>query len=100
MSIQPLGDRIVVERHEAETTTAAGIVLPGNQEAPSTGKVLYVGKGQRQKDGSYLPMDVQVGDTVVFGKYAGTEVEVNGEKLLVMKQDDVVGILTTQTATV
>ena len=94
MNIRPLHDRIIVERLEEETTTAAGIIIPDSaKEKPQQGNVVAVGKGKVTEDGKVLPLDVKVGDKVLFGKYAGTEVKVDGEELLVMKEDDIMAVI-------
>lgn len=94
MQIRPLHDRVIVKRLEAERTTASGIVLPGTAgEKPDQGEVLAVGPGKRDEAGKLLPMDVKVGDRVLFGKYAGQTVKVNGEELLVMREEDIMGVL-------
>ncbi|MDH5300152.1 MAG: co-chaperone GroES [Gammaproteobacteria bacterium] len=94
MNIRPLHDRIVVRRVEEERTSPGGIVLPGSAaEKPSQGKVIAAGKGRILESGDVRPMDVKVGDKVMFGKYAGTEVKINGEELLVMREDDVVAVI-------
>lgn len=94
MKIRPLHDRVIVKRVEEERTTAGGIVLPGSAaEKPSQGKVLAVGKGKILENGDVRPMDVKVGDRVLFGKYAGSEVKVDGEELIVMREEDIMGIL-------
>jgi len=93
--VRPLGDRILIERLEAEGTTAGGIVLPdAAKEKPKQGKVLAVGDGALDDDGQRIPLQVKVGDTVLFGSYAGTEVTLGDEEYLIMRQDDVLGILT------
>ncbi len=93
MNIRPLHDRIVVRRTEEEQKTAGGILLPGSaQEKPQQGTVLAVGNGQIT-DAGVRPLDVKVGDTVLFGQYAGQTVKVNGEELLIMKESDVLGVL-------
>jgi chaperonin GroES len=90
----PLGDRLLVERLEAEGKTAGGIVLPeAAKEKPIQGKVIAVGEGRRNDDGETIPMQVSKGDRILFGKYAGTEVKVDGEEYLIMKEDDVLAIL-------
>ncbi|MBL7223100.1 MAG: co-chaperone GroES [Candidatus Brocadiae bacterium] len=92
--VRPLGDRILIERLEAEGTTAGGIVLPdAAKEKPKQGKVLAVGDGVLGDDGQRIPLQVKVGDTVLFGSYAGTEVTLGDEEYLIMRQDDVLGIL-------
>lgn len=94
MNIRPLHDRIVVRRTEEEQKTAGGILLPGSaQEKPSQGEVLAVGKGQIRENGDVRPLDVKVGDKVLFGQYAGQTVKVDGEELLIMKESDVLGVL-------
>lgn len=93
MSIRPLHDRIVVRRTEEEQKTAGGILLPGSaQEKPQQGEVIAVGNGQITDNG-VRSLDVQVGDTVLFGQYAGQTVKVDGEELLIMKESDVLGVL-------
>ncbi len=94
MNIRPLHDRLIVRRVEEERTTAGGIVIPDSAtEKPIRGKVLSVGKGKILEDGAVRPLDVQVGDEVLFGKYSGTEVKVDGEDLLVMREEDVMGVV-------
>ena len=91
MQIRPLHDRVIVKRLEAERS---GIVLPDTAgEKPDQGEVLAVGPGKRDEAGKLLPMDVKVGDRVLFGKYAGQTVKVNGEELLVMREEDIMGVL-------
>ncbi|MCL1623265.1 co-chaperone GroES [Moraxella sp. Tifton1] len=93
MSIRPLHDRIVVRRTEEEQKTAGGILLPGSaQEKPQQGEVIAVGNGQITDNG-VRPLDVKVGDRVLFGQYAGQTVKVDGEELLIMKESDVLGVL-------
>lgn len=94
MKIRPLHDRVVVKRVEEETTTAGGIVLPGSAaEKPSQGEVLAVGQGKALDDGTVRALEVKVGDKVLFGKYSGNEVKVDGEELIIMREDDIMGIL-------
>ncbi|MCZ2720354.1 co-chaperone GroES [Marinomonas sp. 15G1-11] len=94
MNIRPLHDRVVVRRKEEETTTASGIVLPGSAtEKPNQGEVLAVGTGRIQSNGDVAPLAVKVGDTVLFGQYAGQTVKLNGEEFLMMKEDEIYGIL-------
>lgn len=94
MKVEPLGDKIVVKRLEAEETTAGGIVLPhAAQEKPKQGRVLSVGDGQLLKDGSRAPHQVQEGDRVMFSSYAGTEIKIDGEELLIMSSDDILAVL-------
>ena len=92
--IKPLGDRILVKRLEADETTAGGIVLPdAAKEKPKQGEILAVGDGNLNDDGERTPLQVKVGDTVLFSSYAGTEVTVADEEYLIMKEEDVLGIL-------
>ena len=94
MSIRPLHDRVVVRRMEEERTSAGGIVLPDSAtEKPIEGEVLAIGRGIILDNGEVRPLDVKVGDKVLFGKYAGTEVKVDGEDVLVMKEDDIMGVI-------
>lgn len=94
MKIRPLGDRVLVSRLSAETVSAGGIVIPDNaQEKPSQGIVMAVGEGVILEDGSLRPLTVKAKERVLFGKYAGTEVEVNGEKLLMMGEADVLAVV-------
>ena len=94
MNIRPLQDRVIVKRLEEETKTAGGIVLPGSAaEKPSQGIILAVGTGKALDNGTVRPVDVKVGDKVLFGKYAGNEVKVDGEDLIVMREEDIMGIL-------
>jgi chaperonin GroES len=94
MQLRPLQDRVVIQRLDEETKTAGGIIIPDNHtEKPSQGKVLAVGTGYRLTDGSLRNLDVKVGDTVLFGKYSGTEVKVEGKPVLIMKEDEILGIL-------
>ena len=94
MNIRPLHDRVVVRRMEEERTTAGGIVIPDSAtEKPSTGQVVAVGNGKITEAGEVLAMDVKVGDKVMFGKYSGTEVKVEGEELLIMREDDIMAVV-------
>lgn len=94
MQIRPLHDRVIVKRKEAETTTASGIIIPDTaKEKPQEGEVIAVGKGVRKEDGTYAALDVQAGDSVLFGKYAGTEINVGGDSLLMMKEDEILGVI-------
>ncbi len=94
MNIRPLHDRVIVKRLEEETTTAGGIVLPGSAaEKPSQGMVLAIGSGKQLDNGQVRALDVKVGDKVLFGKYAGNEVKVDGEEVIVMREEDIMGIL-------
>ena len=93
MSFRPLHDRVLIERIEEEITSG-GIVIPDNaKEKPSRGKIIAVGKGRRLDNGEVVPMDVKEGDVVLFGKYAGTEVKVDGKDVVVMREDDIVGVV-------
>jgi chaperonin GroES len=94
MNIRPLGDRLLVEPVEKEETIAGGLLLPETaKEKPQQGKVLAVGEGRRDDDGDRIAMDVQAGDMVLFAKYAGTEIKLEGKKLLIMKESDILGIV-------
>ncbi|ACA95840.1 MULTISPECIES: co-chaperone GroES [Burkholderia] len=94
MQIRPLYDRVIVKRIEQQRTTASGIVIPDSAaERPEQGEVIAVGSGRLLQDGSQRPLQLQVGDQVLFGKYAGQTVKVNGEELLVMREEDVMGVL-------
>jgi chaperonin GroES len=99
MAIQPLHDRIVVEASAKEERTAGGIILPDNaQEKPQRGKVLAVGPGKRLDSGQLSAMDVKVGDTVLYGKYGGTEVSVEGKDYIILRSDDVLGVIESEPA--
>ncbi len=94
MKLRPLHDRVIVKRLDAETKSAGGIVIPDTAtEKPSKGKVIAVGTGKIQEDGKVRPMAVKAGDKVLFGKYSGTEVKVDGEDLLVMREEDLMAII-------
>ena len=94
MNIRPLQDRVVVRRTEEETKTAGGIVLPGSAtEKPSQGEVLAVGPGKKLDSGSVQAVDLKAGDKVLFGQYAGTSIKVEGEELLMMKEDDILAVI-------
>ncbi len=94
MQIRPLHDRVIVKRMEEERKTPGGIVIPDSAtEKPIRGKVLAVGKGKISENGQVRPLDVKVSDVVLFGKYSGTEVKVDGEELLVMREEDIMGII-------
>jgi len=93
MNIRPLHDRVVVKRMEEERTSAGGIVIPDSAtEKPVRGEVLSVGKGKIAENGDVRPLDVKKGDQVLFGKYSGTEIKIDGEEVLVMREDDIMGI--------
>ena len=94
MKIRPLHDRVVVERIDAETKSAGGIVIPDNAaEKPDQGKVIAVGNGKILEDGKVRPLDVKVGDRILFGKYSGTTVKIDNTEYLVMREDDIMGIV-------
>jgi chaperonin GroES len=94
MNIRPLQDRVVVRRMEEETKSAGGIVLPGSAaEKPSRGEVLAVGPGKKKEDGSLMPVDLKVGDNILFGQYSGSTVKVDGEELLIMNESEVFGVI-------
>lgn len=94
LSLKPLGDRIVVQPIEQEEITAGGIVLPETaKEKPQQGKVLAAGPGARDEDGERIPMDVKVGDKVLYAKYGGTEFKMDGKKLLILRESDLLAIL-------
>ena len=93
MKFRPLHDRVVVERIDAEAKSAGGIIIPDTaQEKPSQGKVVAVGPGGRDEAGKLIPIDIKVGDRVLFGKWSGTEVKIDGKELLIMKESDIMGI--------
>jgi chaperonin GroES len=94
MKIKPLHDRVIVRRSDAEEKTASGIIIPDTaKEKPQEGVVVAVGSGIRKEDGTVLPLDVKENDKVLFGKYAGTEIKIEGEELMMMKEDDILGII-------
>lgn len=94
MSIKPLYDRVAIKRLDEERTSAGGIVIPDTAaEKPIRGKVVAIGTGKVSTDGKVLPLAVKVGDTVVFGKYSGTEIKIDGQELIVMREDDILGII-------
>jgi chaperonin GroES len=94
MKIRPLQDRVIVKRIEEEEKTKGGIIIPDTaKEKPSEGKVIAVGPGKVTDDGKKIPMDVKVGDRVLFGKYSGMEIKIEGEEHLIMREDDIVGIV-------
>ena len=94
MTFRPLHDRVLVRRVEAEEKTAGGIIIPDSaKEKPAEGEIVSVGEGARDEDGDRIPLDVKVGDRVLFGKWSGTEVKVGGEDLLIMKESDILGII-------
>ncbi|MDH5435268.1 MAG: co-chaperone GroES [Gammaproteobacteria bacterium] len=94
MNIRPLHDRVIVRRVEEERTSAGGIVIPDTAtEKPSQGEILAIGNGKLLESGDVRPLDVKVGDKVLFGKYSGTEVKVSGEDVLVMREEDIMGVV-------
>ena len=94
MAFRPLHDRVLVKRIESEEKTAGGIILPDSvQEKPSEGEVIAVGSGNKAEDGTVTALDVKAGDRVLFGKWSGTEVKVDGVDLLIMKESDIMGII-------
>ena len=94
MKMRPLQDRVIVKRIEEEEKTKGGIIIPDTaKEKPQKGKVLSAGPGERDDDGDYIPMDVKEGDTVLFAKYAGTEIKVEGKKLLILRESDLLAIV-------
>jgi chaperonin GroES len=94
MNLRPLHDRVIIKRLDNETKTASGIVIPDNAaEKPDQGEVLAIGAGKRDDSGKVIPMDVKVGDRVLFGKYAGQTVKVDGNELLVMREEDIMAVL-------
>src|SRR6202046_2073682 len=93
MKIRPLHDRVIIKRLEEERTSPGGIVIPDSAaEKPVQGKVLAVGKGKILEDGTVRPLDVKVGDKILFGKYSGTEIKIDGEELVVMREDDLMAV--------
>ena len=97
MGFRPLHDRVVVKRIEAEQKTAGGIIIPDTaKEKPQEGEVIAVGPGARNDAGQIQALDVKAGDRILFGKWSGTEIKINGEDLLIMKESDVMGIIETQ----
>ncbi len=94
MKLRPLQDRIIVKRIEEETKTAGGIYIPDTaKEKPQMGQIVSVGNGKKTEDGKVIPIDVKAGDRVLFGKYSGTEVKVEGEEYLIMREDDILGVI-------
>lgn len=94
MQFRPLHDRVLVRRIEAEAKTAGGIIIPDTaQEKPQEGEIVAAGDGLRDDDGDRIPLDVKAGDRILFGKWSGTEVKVDGEELLIMKESDILGIV-------
>lgn len=94
MTFRPLHDRVLVRRIEAATKTAGGIIIPDTaREKPQEGEVVSIGSGARAEDGTITPLDLKAGDKILFGKWSGSEVKLNGEDLLIMKESDVLGVL-------
>ena len=94
MSFRPLGDRVLVRRVEEEAKTKGGIIIPDTaKEKPQEGEVIAVGPGARDEDGKRIPMDVKAGDRILFGKWSGTEVKIDGEDLIIMKESDILGLV-------
>jgi len=94
MKLRPLHDRVIIKRLEEERKTASGIVIPDTAaEKPDQGKVLAVGPGKKNEDGKIVPVDVKVGDKVLFGKYSGTTVRVEGDEILVMREEDIMAVV-------
>jgi chaperonin GroES len=94
MKFRPLHDRVLVKRLESEEKTAGGIIIPDTaKEKPMQGEVIAVGTGTRGEDGKLVPLDVKAGDKILFGKWSGTEVKIDGDELLIMKESDILGVL-------
>lgn len=94
MAFRPLGDRVLVKRVEEESKTKGGIIIPDTaKEKPQEGEVVAVGPGLRDEDGDYIALDLKAGDRILFGKWSGTEIKLEGEDLLIMKESDVLGVL-------
>ena len=97
IKVRPLHDRIIVQRLEEEEQQVGGIIIPDTaKEKPQQGKVVAVGKGKVKEDGGILPMDVKEGDTILFGKYSGQEIKLDGDDYLIMKEDEVLGVVNTE----
>ena len=94
MAFRPLGDRVLVKRVEEESKTKGGIIIPDTaKEKPQEGEVVAVGPGSRDEDGKYIAMDLKAGDRILFGKWSGTEVKIDGDDLMILKESDVLGVL-------
>jgi chaperonin GroES len=94
MKIRPLQDRVIVKRIAEEEKTKGGIIIPDTaKEKPQEGKIIAVGKGKANEDGKVLPLDVKVGDRILFGKYSGSEIKMNGEEHLIMREEDILGVI-------
>jgi chaperonin GroES len=99
MSFTPMHDRVLVRRIEGEAKTSGGLIIPDTaKEKPQEGEVMSCGEGARKDSGELIPMGVKAGDKILFGKWSGTEVKINGEDLLIMKESDILGIITTKAA--
>jgi chaperonin GroES len=97
MNFRPLHDRVLVRRLESEEKTAGGIIIPDTaQEKPQEGEIIAAGSGNKSEDGKVTPLDLKVGDKVLFGKWSGTEVKIDGEELCIMKESDIMGVITTK----
>lgn len=95
MNFKPLHDRIAIEQLRGEEKTKGGIIIPDTaQEKPNQGKVVAVGSGARDKDGNIIPLEIKIGDIVMYGKWGGTEVKVDGQELIIIKESDIIGIIT------
>ena len=94
MKIRPLQDRVIVERVDADEKSAGGIIIPDTaKEKPQEGKVIAVGKGKRKEDGGLIPPDIKAGDRILFSKYAGSDVTLDGKEYVIMREDDILGVL-------
>ena len=94
MNVRPLNDRVLVKRLEEETKTAGGIYIPDSaKEKPTRGKIIAAGNGRADDEGKRRPLDVKAGDEILFGKYAGTEIKIDGEDLMIMKEDDILAVI-------
>jgi chaperonin GroES len=94
MKIRPLGDRVLIKRVAEEEKTKGGIIIPDTaKEKPQEGKVIAVGKGKRNEDGKVMPLDVKAGDRILFGKYSGSEIKLDGEEHLIVREEDILGII-------
>ena len=94
MNVRPLHDRIIIERIEESEQRVGGIIIPDNaKEKPQQGKVIAVGKGRVEKDGKVIPLDVKAGDTVLFGKYAGQEIKIEGREMLIVREEEILGVI-------
>jgi chaperonin GroES len=97
MDFRPLHDRVLVRRLDSEEKTSGGIIIPDTaQEKPQEGEIIAIGSGNKSEDGKVTPLDLSVGDKVLFGKWSGTEIKINGEELSIMKESDIMGIMTTK----